>query len=147
MEIHNKYTERPNKYQRARLQKGLTQEKAAELLYISVEQLSNYERDIHSPPVQIVAQMIILYDYTQLALDYFFDTPLGEYLPVVEGKEIQQAILNLIVKLNAFNQDTKDRMLEMANSKEFDKEKFNSDFELLINDLINAASETKFSKK
>lgn len=138
--------ERPNKYKRARIQKGYTQEKAAELLFISVETLSNYENDKYNPPTAIVKQMIIIYDYTQLALDYFFDSELGEYLPVVKEKELRDAIINLVVALNGFDQEKKNKMLEIANNKDLKKEEFNDKFLEQIDDLINAASEVKFCK-
>lgn len=136
-----------NIYKKARQQSGMTQEKAAELLNVDVGTLSNYERGIYIPSQYIVANMIIQYNYTQLALDYFFNSPLGEYLPTVEGKDVKDAVLNFIDKLNNFDRETINKMISIANNKKFDSGEFCSEFDGKVQELINAATELKFHRK
>ena len=135
-----------NIYKKARGQSGMTQERAAELLLISTDTLSNYERGIYKPPEEIVREMIILYNFNQLAMDYFFDSPLREYLPVVEGKTVKDAVLNFMDILNQFDRETLNKMISLANEKEFNDKEFSNNFDSKVTDLINAATELRFCK-
>lgn len=51
-----------NIYQKARNAKGLTQERAAELLGISVRSLADYEAGVRRPPDHVIVDMVDLYE-------------------------------------------------------------------------------------
>ena len=71
-----------NIYQSARMAAGLTQEKAAELLNISVESIRAYETDKRVPPNQIVSDMTDIYQTPHLALQHLRQDPLARnWLP------------------------------------------------------------------
>ena len=71
-----------NIYQIARESKGVTQEKASELMDISVDSLRAYEGGKRIPPDKVVIKMVELYRNKFLYYQHFKITPLGEkYLP------------------------------------------------------------------
>ncbi|EGT3836813.1 TPA: helix-turn-helix transcriptional regulator [Clostridioides difficile] len=59
-----------NIYQKARENTNLTQEKASELLDISVESLRAYENDKRIPPNAIVSKMISIYNNNLLGYEH-----------------------------------------------------------------------------
>lgn len=85
-----------NIYQICRESKGITQEKAAELLNVSVESIRAYEGDKRIPPNDIVAKMVEVYDTQYLAFQHLKNSELGtKYLPNVEEEPLPIAILKL----------------------------------------------------
>lgn len=58
----------------ARANAGLSQEKASELLHVSIRTLSNYENGITTVPDGTVYQMMRLYDSVELGWNYLLDT-------------------------------------------------------------------------
>ncbi|MCL2095267.1 MAG: helix-turn-helix transcriptional regulator [Oscillospiraceae bacterium] len=77
------YEQYINIYQKSRNAKGYTQEKAAELLDISLESLKAYENDRTIPKPETVARMIEIYGDPKLGIRHarLALAALSEYLP------------------------------------------------------------------
>lgn len=90
-----------NIYKKYRKLAGLTQEKASEHLYISVEALKKYEIGAVIPNNDIVAKMCITYNDNRLAYEHLTNSTIGvEVLPKLEDKQLAHATLSLISSLN-----------------------------------------------
>lgn len=86
-------SEKLNIYQTAREARGLTQETAAELLDVSVQTLSAYERDCRRPPDCIVRRMAEIYAAPYLAIQHLRTGELAEFLPDVRPCGLQEAAI------------------------------------------------------
>ena len=64
----------PNIYKAARVRAGLTQERAAELLALSVESVKAYETGVRVPPSATVATMVEVYGSPGLRLEHARET-------------------------------------------------------------------------
>lgn len=86
-----------NIYKIGRGDAGLTQERASELIDISVESLRTYENNTRIPPDSIVIRMIEIYDARYLAYQHLkTSAEVGrKYMPDIELKDLPMAILNL----------------------------------------------------
>lgn len=86
-----------NIYKIGREDAGLTQERASELIDISVESLRAYENNIRIPPDPVVIRMIEIYDARYLAYQHLkTSAEVGrKYMPDIELKDLPMAILNL----------------------------------------------------
>jgi transcriptional regulator with XRE-family HTH domain len=93
-----------NIYQIARESAGMTQEKAAELIYISVESIKAYETDRRLPPNDVVAKMVEVYGSRYLAYQHLKNSnPIArDILPNIEIKDIPAAILKLQKEVTDF---------------------------------------------
>lgn len=60
----------PNIYQSARKAAGLTQERAAELLGLSVRSLADYESALRLPPNDVADRMVMVYNSQVLAVQH-----------------------------------------------------------------------------
>ena len=91
-------------YARHRNAAGLTQEKAAELLGISVRTLANYELGVTVPADQTVAMMCDVYPAPMLALEHLRSTSsMGRALiPEVTRLPLAQAACQLIWQIQDF---------------------------------------------
>ena len=90
----------PNLYQRARLSTGLTQERAAERLGVSVESLKQYEGDRRVPPDEVVARMVEVYRLPWLALEHSKATDTLGVLPEIEPRPLSMASIALRNRLH-----------------------------------------------
>jgi len=104
-----------NIYQIARESTGLTQEKASELMDISVDSLRAYEGGKRIPPDKIVIKMIEIYDTQYLAYQHLkTSAEIGQkYLPNIEIRELPVAILKLQKEVTDFIK-CKDLMIEIT---------------------------------
>ena len=86
-----------NIYKIGREDAGLTQERASELIDISVESLRAYENNNRIPPDPVVIRMIEIYDARYLAYQHLkTSAEVGrKYMPDIELKDLPIAILNL----------------------------------------------------
>jgi len=93
-----------NIYQIARADKGITQEKAAELLCVSVESLRAYETGRTVPPNDIVCAMIEVYGTQYLAYQHLvFSSEVARHcLPKIEFKDLPEAVLNVLKEVSDF---------------------------------------------
>ena len=90
----------PNLYQRARLSTGLSQERAAELLGLSVESLKQYEAGRTVPKDETVARMVEVYHLPWLALEHSQATDTLGVLPDVEPRPLPLASIALRNRLH-----------------------------------------------
>lgn len=94
-----------NIYQTAREARGITQEKAAELLGISVESLRAYECGRRLPPTAVVVCMVDVYDTQFLAYQHLkHDIIADDLLPDISEKTIAEAVLSLIKEIADTNE-------------------------------------------
>ncbi|MFL8801698.1 MULTISPECIES: helix-turn-helix domain-containing protein [unclassified Clostridioides] len=86
-----------NIYQKGRENTNLTQEKASELLDISVESLRAYENDKRIPNNQIVAKMVSIYNNNLLGYEHVRkSTEAGVmFLPKLEMRSLSSITLKL----------------------------------------------------
>jgi Predicted transcriptional regulator len=86
-----------NIYQIAREGAGITQEKAAELINVSVESLRAYEYGKRISPGSVAVRMVDIYNAQYLAYQHLkFSDEVGQkYLPAIEVKDIPSAMLKL----------------------------------------------------
>lgn len=92
-----------NIYQISRESAGITQERAAELIDISVESIRAYEQDKRRPPDSVVIKMIEIYDARYLAYQHLKSAEIGrDYMPEVALKDLPSAILRLQKEVNDF---------------------------------------------
>jgi len=93
-----------NIYQIARESTGLTQEKAAELIDVSVESIRAYETDRRIPPDKTVIKMIEIYNCQYLAYQHLkTSAEVGQkYMPNIELRDLPSAILRLQKEVTDF---------------------------------------------
>ncbi len=104
-----------NIYQIARESAGFTQEKAAELLDISVESIRAYEGSRRVPPDKTVIKMIEIYGTQYLAYQHLkTSAEVGQiYMPNVVLKDLPSAILCLHKEVTDFLK-CKDELIEIG---------------------------------
>ena len=102
-----------NIYAVARKAAGFTQEKAAELLSVSVRCLADYELDGRAPAGDIVERMVDIYQAPYLALQHLRATnaTARRIIPDTEGQALPEAVLQLISKIYEFADQHRDRQL------------------------------------
>ncbi len=92
-------------YGRPRVAKGFTQEKAAELVGVSVESIRAYECGIRVPPDQVVIRMVEVYDAPHLAYQHLRNAQevARLYLPQIqEGVNLEAMVLRLQKEIRDF---------------------------------------------
>ena len=102
-----------NIYQRARKVAGLTQEKAAEMMGISVRSLADYETGVRIPPNDVVELMVMVYNSQLLATQDLRNSArfARELLPDVQEMRLPEAVLTLVDAIYDFADDKLDRAL------------------------------------
>lgn len=138
-----------NIYQIARESKGISQEKAAELLNISVESLRAYEGDRRVPPDKVVIRMIELYDTQYLAYQHLkTSAEVGQtYLPQIELRDLPTAMLKLQKEVTDFIK-RKDELIDITCDGIIDKDEMPRFQEILkeLDDITAAIFALKFAK-
>lgn len=90
-----------NIYAKYRRMAGITQERAAEHLGISVDSLKGYEYDKRIPNNDIAKQMCLIYGDMRLAYDHLVHSSTGEIiLEKLDEKDLCCSVLGLINELN-----------------------------------------------
>lgn len=138
-----------NIYQLSREAAGYTQEKAAELIGISVESLRSYELDKRIPPDRSVIKMIEIYDARYLAYQHLkTSAEVGQkFMPEVNLTDISTAILKLQKEVNDFLK-LKDDLLDITCDgviSEDEKPRWETILKEL-DDITNAIMSVKFAK-
>lgn len=103
-----------NIYRTARVLAGYTQEKAAEMLCISVRSLAGYESDERIPPNEIVDRMVMVYGYQPLGIQHLRNSTKAaqNLLPEIQDiVSLPEAVLTLIDAIYDFADDRMDREL------------------------------------
>lgn len=93
-------------YQSARELRGITQEKAAELICVSVESLRAYETGRRVPAGDIVTKMAEAYGSSLLAYRHLInsDTIANRYLPEVKDKTLPESSLGILKEVADINE-------------------------------------------
>lgn len=93
-------------YQSARELRGITQEKAAELICVSVESLRAYETGRRVPAGDIVTKMAEAYGSSLLAYRHLInsDAIANRYLPEVKGKTLPESSLGILKEVADINE-------------------------------------------
>lgn len=113
-----------NIYQTARKIAGVTQERAAEMLGLSVRSLADYECGVRVPPNEVVDQMVMCYGFQQLAVWHIRATveSARSILPEVAQLRLPEAVLCLVDAVYDFADDKLDRQLiDMARDGAIDE--------------------------
>ena len=102
-----------NIYQSARKIAGLTQERAAELLGLSVRSLADYEAGLRLPPNDVADQMVTVYNSQLLEVQHLRNSTqiARDLLPDVQTMGLPEAVLTLVDAVYAFADDRLDREL------------------------------------
>lgn len=102
-----------NIYKTARQVAGLTQERAAEMLGISVRSLADYELGIRIPPNYVVDSMVTTYNSQLLGIQHLRESAnmARSILPEVQEMRLPEAVLTLIDAIYDFADDRLDREL------------------------------------
>ena len=142
-----------NIYKRARRAAGLTQERWAEFLGISVDSVSNYELGIYPPPEDVMLQMADISGMKILPYWHLnMKTSAGSIvLPELEEKRLPESLLSLLVQIEEFSDTAMRELVRIgADGKVSDDEKESyqiclSKMELVIRDLyaVRYAKETE----
>lgn len=144
-----------NIYRIARRKAGFTQEKAAELLDLSVESIKAYENDLRIPGNEVVERMMDVYDAPQLGPQHLrSSTTLAEdIIPAFRpGLPFGQAACRLYRLLNDFviTKDHDMMLLQIAEDGMVDDsqlEPYNQIMDELLVGIVQAALEVKYSDK
>lgn len=136
-----------NIYQLARESAGYTQEKASEMLGLSVESLRSYECDKRIPADKTVLRMIEIYDTQYLAYQHLKRAELGDYIPEISLVNLPSAILKLLNSVNCFLK-RKDELIEISSDGIIDESEVVIYREILkdLDDITNAIMTLKFVK-
>lgn len=138
-----------NIYQIARESKGLTQEKASELMDISVDSLRAYEGDRRIPPDSVVIKMIEIFDAQYLAYQHMkTKTKIGEeFLPEVKIKKLAESVLTFLDKCEDLGK-IKSLMIKISCDGRIDSDEEDdwNKIMLEINNVISAGIALKFAK-
>ena len=141
----------PTIYQKARKTTALTQEQAAEQLFISVESIKAYEQGQRIPPNPIVAKMAEIYDAGWLAMLHlqYTEGGLGVLPERVSVQTLPTAAIMLINRVLDFAERNRDRqLLRIAEDGQID-EKERPLFEEILEDLtelICAAYQVRYAE-
>lgn len=102
-----------NIYQAARLQKGITQERAADAIPCSVRSLADYESGVRIPPSETVVRMAEIYDAQYLCYQHLRQTSeiAQRLIPDVRECGLPEAVLRLVDQIYDFADAREDRRL------------------------------------
>ena len=102
-----------NIYRSARTVAGLTQERAAELLGLSVRSLADYETSVRIPPNDAAERMVTVYNSQLLAVQHLRNSSqlCRGVLPEVQTMALPEAVLTLVDAVYDFADDRLDREL------------------------------------
>jgi transcriptional regulator with XRE-family HTH domain len=111
-----------NIYKSARRTAGLTQEQAAERLYISVRSIAEYEAGRTVPPDDVVCKMVEVYKIKHLAyLHLKQSTEVGRrFLPELQILDLPRSVLKLQKEVKDVT-DINHRMVDVACDGTVDK--------------------------
>lgn len=141
--------ENRNIYQIARESVGITQEKAAELLDISVESIRAYEGFKRIPPNKVVVGMIEIYDSRFLAYQHIKNASedLQDYIPNINIKDLPSAILRLQKEVSDFIK-VKDDLIDITCDGVIDSEERPRYDRIVkeLDDIVEAIMSLKFAK-
>jgi transcriptional regulator with XRE-family HTH domain len=133
----------------ARQEAGITQESAAERLYISVTTLQAIERGDREPQPAMISRMVDLYNKPMLALLYVracaAEVGTG-IIPDVSDRPLALSVIQLVNRIYQFADAHKDRrLMEIAEDGVIDQQE-RQDYDQILSELsgiIQAAMELR----
>lgn len=131
-----------NIYQTARRSAGLTQEKAAELLNISIESVRAYESDKRIPPNIVVNDMVDIYRTPHLALQHLrMDALARRWLPIdAQRLPLRQLVIRLYRQMRAYVRNCRiDDLMDIAEDGIIDEIEW-TEFEQIMQELEDMVS-------
>lgn len=139
-----------NIYQKAREVAGYTQERAAELIDISVESIRAYESGRRVPPNDVVAKMVEIYDARYLAFQHLKNSvPMArEFLPNIEVRDIPEAMLRLQKEVTDFIK-CRDELIDITCDGQItddERPRFDAIMKEL-NDIVDAIASLQFASE
>ncbi|EGT4637070.1 helix-turn-helix transcriptional regulator [Clostridioides difficile] len=139
-----------NIYQISRENTGLTQEKASELLDISVESLRAYENDKRIPPNTVVSKMVSIYNNNLLGYEHVRRTTEAGvmFLPKLEMKSLSSITLKLHKEIKDYLKK-EDDFIDIVEDDVIDaeEEKVWNDVMQELEDIFKSILILKLSKK
>ncbi|HBF8598341.1 helix-turn-helix domain-containing protein [Clostridioides difficile] len=139
-----------NIYQLGRENTGITQEKASELLDISVESLRAYENDKRIPPNTVVVKMISIYNNNLLGYEHVRRTTEAGvmFLPKLEMKSLSSITLKLHKEIKDYLKK-EDDFIDIVEDDVIDaeEEKVWNDVMQELEDIFKSILILKLSKK
>lgn len=141
-----------NIYYNARKAAGLTQERWAEMLGLSVEAVRQYETDRITPSDDVVARMAELSMLHALGYWHLRNKSrlAAEQLPAVERMPLAQAVCQLLVTISEFETHHRgDRLMKIAADGKVDELEAREFGEILseLNVIVQAAMQLKFAEQ
>jgi len=140
-----------NIYQAARLQKGITQERAADAIPCSVRSLADYESGLRVPPSDTVVRMAEIYDAQYLCYQHLRQTSeiAQRLIPDVRECNLPEAVLRLIDQIYDFADAREDRRLIAIAKDGIIDETERPEFDrivLKLDEIIQAALAVAYNK-
>ena len=112
-----------NIYKAARRAAGITQERAAELLCVSVRSLADYETGQRIPPNDVIDRMSTIYDNVALGIQHIRETNklMARVVPELEERSLREVTMRIYNRMIRFYRDHKlDRLMEIAEHAQID---------------------------
>lgn len=138
-----------NIYRTARKSAGMTQEKAAQLLSVSVDSLRDYEQGQRSVPSDVASAMCDVYQAPYLAVQHLrLTSDLGrQVVPEIQLKDLPEAVLGVLAAVQRFCAK-RDVMVEIAADGQIteDEQAEWNEIMKLANGLNVAMNNMRFSK-
>ncbi len=139
-----------NIYFSARKTAGLTQERWAELLGLSVDAVGQYERDVILPSDEVVLRMAEAAGQQIVCYWHLLHKSrvAGTVLPAVEAKPLPQAVLGLLDRLEYFSRRGMKDLIRIGADGKVDRQEADI-YDLCLQDLrelIQAAYELHYAK-
>lgn len=140
-----------NIYATARNSAGLTRERAAELLGLSVDSIKAYERDVTVPQDETVLKMVDLYSAPFLAVQHLRASALARtVLPEIKETDLTHAVIHLINSIRDFAEAHRtDTLMTIADDGVIDdaeRETYNAILKEL-DEIVKAAMAFKFVRE
>lgn len=138
-----------NIYKNARKSAGMMQEKAAQLLNVSVDSLRDYEQSQRPVPSDVASAMCDVYQAPYLAVQHLrLSSELGKrVVPEIQLKDLPEAVLSVLAAVQRFIVK-RDAMIEIVADGKIDEDE-QAEWDNIIdrmNDLNVAMNNMRFSK-
>lgn len=138
-----------NIYKKYRKLAGLTQEKAAEHLNISVDTIKRYENGTYIPQNDIARRMCLLYGDMKLAYEHLENSQVGAMvLPPLKDKDLCCSTLGFLSQLSEVT-DRQGELISMAADGVIDSHEIESweELEELLKRLVKSSFELLYRRK
>lgn len=138
-----------NIYKNARKSTGMTQEKAAQLLNVSVDSLRDYEQSQRPVPSDVASAMCDVYQAPYLAVQHLRrSSELGKrVVPEIQLKDLPEAVLSVLAAVQRFIVK-RDAMIEIVADGKIEEDEQAEWNEIMdrMNNLFVAMANMRFSK-